>query len=284
MAAIRVSNLEILKSGATVVLTAVECLKPGQKACAADSNGNIGAGNRGTNNFGTNNVGNDNIGNANVGNANWGNNNKGTGNRCFNKTGDRKIFGAVSSGKIPVAYVVTTGGYTPYSITCNLYSNVFFKLATTSDSSPTSAVSTITGDPQYETIVPKFVFGSATILSSAGNINEIVPLTVVNSPSPPPMSFPPPPPALGPITGSVKKSGNDFSFSIKFGSVVPNYIAIAFFTGDDALAEVGGRSYSGSTTNFTMQLAADKELLVSYAQVVGVTYGGDTTNALNLNW
>ncbi|RMZ53360.1 hypothetical protein APUTEX25_004848, partial [Auxenochlorella protothecoides] len=64
---------------------------PGQKACTADSDGNIGAGNKGKNNFGTKNDGNNNIGNANVGNANWGNNNKGTGNRCFNKTGDRKI-------------------------------------------------------------------------------------------------------------------------------------------------------------------------------------------------
>ncbi len=62
MAAIRVSNLEILSARTTEVLTAVECLKPGQKACTADSDGNIGAGNKGKNNFGTKNVGNNNIG------------------------------------------------------------------------------------------------------------------------------------------------------------------------------------------------------------------------------
>ena len=62
MPAIRVRNLEILKSGATVVLTAVECLTPGKKACTADVNGNIGSGNKGKHNFGTKNVGNNNIG------------------------------------------------------------------------------------------------------------------------------------------------------------------------------------------------------------------------------
>ncbi len=57
MSAIRMSNLEILKRRSTEVLTTVECLKPGQKACLADSDGNIGSGNRGKNNFGTNNIG-----------------------------------------------------------------------------------------------------------------------------------------------------------------------------------------------------------------------------------
>ncbi|KAL6776071.1 hypothetical protein ACKKBG_A19695 [Auxenochlorella protothecoides x Auxenochlorella symbiontica] len=90
MPAIRVRNLEILKSGATLVLTAVECLKPGQKACTADSNGNIGSGNKGKNNFGTKNVGDDNIGSSNVGTANWGYNNEGTSHHCFNMSGNRK--------------------------------------------------------------------------------------------------------------------------------------------------------------------------------------------------
>ncbi|KAL6778671.1 hypothetical protein ACKKBF_B15685 [Auxenochlorella protothecoides x Auxenochlorella symbiontica] len=61
MAAIRVSTLEILESRSTKILLAVECLKMGQKACTADSNGIFGPGNRGKNNFGTKNVGNDNI-------------------------------------------------------------------------------------------------------------------------------------------------------------------------------------------------------------------------------
>ncbi|KAL6767925.1 hypothetical protein ACKKBF_B37130 [Auxenochlorella protothecoides x Auxenochlorella symbiontica] len=92
MSAIRVSTLEIMTPRSTEILVAVECLKAGQKACTADSNGNIGSGNKGKNNFGTNNVGDDNIGNSNVGTANWGDANKGKGNRCFNKTGDRKII------------------------------------------------------------------------------------------------------------------------------------------------------------------------------------------------
>ncbi|KAL6770758.1 hypothetical protein ACKKBF_B40670 [Auxenochlorella protothecoides x Auxenochlorella symbiontica] len=92
MSAIRVSNLEILSARSTLILTAVECLKPGQKACLADSNGNIGSDNKGKNNFGTKNTGSDNIGNSNAGNANWGNNNNGMGNRCFNKTGITKVI------------------------------------------------------------------------------------------------------------------------------------------------------------------------------------------------
>ncbi|KAL6776975.1 hypothetical protein ACKKBF_B40395 [Auxenochlorella protothecoides x Auxenochlorella symbiontica] len=91
LSAVRLTPLGIVTPRSTKILVAVECLKPGQKACTADSNGNIGSGNKGKNNFGTENVGNDNIGNANVGTANWGNNNKGTSNRCFNKTGNRKI-------------------------------------------------------------------------------------------------------------------------------------------------------------------------------------------------
>ncbi|KFM23368.1 hypothetical protein F751_1064 [Auxenochlorella protothecoides] len=62
MSTIRVSNFAILSDRSTEILTAVECLKPGQKACSADSDGNIGSGNRGKNNFGTNNIGNSNIG------------------------------------------------------------------------------------------------------------------------------------------------------------------------------------------------------------------------------
>ncbi|KAL6766732.1 hypothetical protein ACKKBG_A37130 [Auxenochlorella protothecoides x Auxenochlorella symbiontica] len=89
MSAVRVSTLDIVTPRSTEILVAVECLKAGQKACTADSSGNIGSGNKGKNNFGTGNVGDDNIGNSNVGTANWGDANKGKGNRCFNKTGDQ---------------------------------------------------------------------------------------------------------------------------------------------------------------------------------------------------
>ncbi|RMZ57432.1 hypothetical protein APUTEX25_004266, partial [Auxenochlorella protothecoides] len=91
MDAVRMSTAELVTPRSTKVIVAVECLKPGQTACTADSSGNIGSGNRGKRNFGTNNVGDDNIGNRNTGSSNWGDNNKGTSNRCFDKVGDRKV-------------------------------------------------------------------------------------------------------------------------------------------------------------------------------------------------
>ncbi|KAL6775807.1 hypothetical protein ACKKBG_A18565 [Auxenochlorella protothecoides x Auxenochlorella symbiontica] len=127
MPAIRVRNLEILKSGATKILVAVECLKPGQKACTADGNGNIGSGNKGKNNFGAKNVGNNNIGNSNVGNANWGNNNEG--NPHHRPRGRATIeFSNPVDGKVAVKVVLTTDGYVPYTITADLYSASFDNL------------------------------------------------------------------------------------------------------------------------------------------------------------
>ncbi|RMZ55799.1 hypothetical protein APUTEX25_005840 [Auxenochlorella protothecoides] len=129
MPAIRVRNLEILNSGATLVLTAVECLKPGKKACTADGNGNIGSGNKGKNNFGTKNVGNNNIGNSNRGNANRGNNNEGTGHHCFNMSGSRKNlkatveFSAASSDSVDITCAVTTVGYVPNFMKWGLYTS-----------------------------------------------------------------------------------------------------------------------------------------------------------------
>ncbi|KFM29297.1 hypothetical protein F751_5735 [Auxenochlorella protothecoides] len=61
MSAIRVSTLEIMTPRSTEILVAVECLKAGQKACTADSNGNIGSDNKGRNNFCTKNIADDNI-------------------------------------------------------------------------------------------------------------------------------------------------------------------------------------------------------------------------------
>ncbi|KAL6771046.1 hypothetical protein ACKKBF_B40760 [Auxenochlorella protothecoides x Auxenochlorella symbiontica] len=61
MEAVRMSTAELVTPRSTKVIVAVECLKPGQTACKADSSGNIGSGNRGKRNFGTNNVGDDNI-------------------------------------------------------------------------------------------------------------------------------------------------------------------------------------------------------------------------------
>ncbi|RMZ53279.1 hypothetical protein APUTEX25_005268, partial [Auxenochlorella protothecoides] len=59
--AVRLNPLGIVTPRSTEIIVAVECLKAGQKACTADSNGNIGSGNKGKNNFGTKNVGDDNI-------------------------------------------------------------------------------------------------------------------------------------------------------------------------------------------------------------------------------
>lgn len=60
--AINMSPLKIVKARSTEILVGVECLKAGQKACTADSRGNIGTGNKGKDNFGRNNVGDHNIG------------------------------------------------------------------------------------------------------------------------------------------------------------------------------------------------------------------------------
>ncbi|KAL6780848.1 hypothetical protein ACKKBG_A08695 [Auxenochlorella protothecoides x Auxenochlorella symbiontica] len=61
VSAVRLQSLEIVTPLSTEILVAVECLKAGQKACAADSDGNIGSDNKGKNNFGTKNNGDDNI-------------------------------------------------------------------------------------------------------------------------------------------------------------------------------------------------------------------------------
>ncbi|KAL6767021.1 hypothetical protein ACKKBG_A38255 [Auxenochlorella protothecoides x Auxenochlorella symbiontica] len=62
VSAIRMSPFEVIKARSTKILVAVECLKTGQKACAADKKGNIGTGNTGKNNFGDYNDGDNNIG------------------------------------------------------------------------------------------------------------------------------------------------------------------------------------------------------------------------------
>ncbi|KAL6766646.1 hypothetical protein ACKKBG_A36830 [Auxenochlorella protothecoides x Auxenochlorella symbiontica] len=87
--AIKMSPFQVIKERSTRILVAVECLKAGQKACTADTEGNIGTGNKGKNNFGNYNEGNNNIGSYNKGNLNWGLNNKGTNLRCNDAVGKR---------------------------------------------------------------------------------------------------------------------------------------------------------------------------------------------------
>ncbi|RMZ53059.1 hypothetical protein APUTEX25_001178, partial [Auxenochlorella protothecoides] len=60
--AINLTPFATVKACSTEILVGVECLKPGQTACTADANGNIGTGNKGKDNFGSNNVGDHNIG------------------------------------------------------------------------------------------------------------------------------------------------------------------------------------------------------------------------------
>ncbi|KAL6770200.1 hypothetical protein ACKKBG_A33985 [Auxenochlorella protothecoides x Auxenochlorella symbiontica] len=148
MSAIRVSNLEILSARSTVILAAVECLKPGQKACLADSNGNIGSGNKGKNNFGTKNVGNDIIGNSNLGTANWGNNNDGKGDRCCNKIGDRKFptTFVTTSTQPPLSAFATTSTKPPFSTAFTTFTQPALPIAsTTSTHKPSSTTGAYDG-------------------------------------------------------------------------------------------------------------------------------------------
>ncbi|KAL6771503.1 hypothetical protein ACKKBG_A26640 [Auxenochlorella protothecoides x Auxenochlorella symbiontica] len=88
--AINLTPFATVKACSTEILVGVECLKPGQTACTADANGNIGTGNKGKDNFGSNNVGDHNIGTTNSENYIWANNNTEYGLRRNDATGTRK--------------------------------------------------------------------------------------------------------------------------------------------------------------------------------------------------
>lgn len=67
VSAVSIEPFKVLLPRSTQIILTVECLKPGQTACKADSKGNIGTGNDGKNNFGDYNIGDNNIG------GRWGN-------------------------------------------------------------------------------------------------------------------------------------------------------------------------------------------------------------------
>lgn len=90
--AINLTPFATVKACSTEILVGVECLKPGQTACTADANGNIGTGNKGKDNFGSNNVGDHNIGTTNSENYIWANNNTEYGLRRNDATGTRKVL------------------------------------------------------------------------------------------------------------------------------------------------------------------------------------------------
>ncbi|KFM25696.1 hypothetical protein F751_2538 [Auxenochlorella protothecoides] len=175
MDAVRMSTAELVTPRSTKVIVAVECLKPGQTACTADSSGNIGSGNRGKRNFGTNNVGDDNIGSS-----NWGDNNKGTSNRCFDKVGDRKVVndckltefllpsptGTMTWNGLKFNYAIDTGSYIASSLTLVTFASDNTVLGTYA-AKPTSTVTerTATALP----VVAK-LFAYAKGFSKAGSV------------------------------------------------------------------------------------------------------------------
>ncbi|KAL6778688.1 hypothetical protein ACKKBF_B40205 [Auxenochlorella protothecoides x Auxenochlorella symbiontica] len=61
VSAVSIEPFKVLLPRSTQIILTVECLKPGQTACKADSKGNIGTGNDGKNNFGDYNIGDNNI-------------------------------------------------------------------------------------------------------------------------------------------------------------------------------------------------------------------------------
>lgn len=67
--AVSLANSEICSAATCQVLVGLECLPRGQKACTADSLGNIGRSNIGWENFGVGNVGYKNIGTSNADSA-----------------------------------------------------------------------------------------------------------------------------------------------------------------------------------------------------------------------
>ncbi|RMZ57509.1 hypothetical protein APUTEX25_003752, partial [Auxenochlorella protothecoides] len=329
VSAIRVSNHEILSDRSTEIL-----------ACTADSNGNIGTGNKGKNNFGTKNVGNSNIGehglacafaskmcrataiftetdskvnwccplagNSNVGAANWGNNNKGTGNRCFNKTGDRKILNDCSLqeicnyawvlsflpppaknvpkyGLVDMTCVVTTPGYIPNYLTCNLYTYLPALLFATTYPSPSSSVTPIESKSLSVKIMKEYPLGSALVYTQGSTLKEVVPLVLLN-PSPPPPGAAPPPPRFGAVSGTVSRTGSNFAFSLTITSFSPNIIYFALFTTDDAIIQNDFTYKRVPPYKATMTLDASSAALASYAQVVAVKIGQGSTSALTVRW
>lgn len=77
VSAVSIEPFKVLLPRSTQIILTVECLKPGQTACKADSKGNIGTGNDGKNNFGDYNIGDNNIG------GRWGNGIDWVGGECL---------------------------------------------------------------------------------------------------------------------------------------------------------------------------------------------------------
>ncbi|KAL6770125.1 hypothetical protein ACKKBG_A33700 [Auxenochlorella protothecoides x Auxenochlorella symbiontica] len=217
MDAVRMSTAELVTPRSTKVIVAVECLKPGQTACTADSSGNIGSGNRGKRNFGTNNVGDDNIGNRNTGSSNWGDNNKGTSNRCFDKVGDRKV---VNDCKL-TEFLLSTSQAVPSLTQAVTY-------ITQALPSPTQAVAS---PPQKVASPSKALSPPTKAIAFPAQANPS-PAQANSSPaqavSPPTQAVPPPTQAVPPSTQAVPPSTQAVPPSTQ--AVPPSTQAVAFPT------------------------------------------------------
>ncbi|KAL6776973.1 hypothetical protein ACKKBF_B40390 [Auxenochlorella protothecoides x Auxenochlorella symbiontica] len=242
MTAIRVSTLEILESRSTNILLAVECLKMGQKTCAADSNENIGSGKKGKNNFGTSNIGNENIGNANVSTANWGNNNNGTGNRCFNKHGKRKPLSPPAEKGPSSAKTLTFSQPTSFA-TSHPSTKPIASISTT------TCIRHTTVERSYRWEVQRHVCFYH---------------------------------AFGFISGSVTRADQTFTFSVTLGSVVPDALFYAFFTTDGTVVQNIMSQDTGNPSTMVLKLDASVVPFVAYAQVVALKFSGGSSNALTL--
>ncbi|RMZ53058.1 hypothetical protein APUTEX25_001177 [Auxenochlorella protothecoides] len=189
MSAIRVSTLEIMTPRSTEILVAVECLKAGQKACTADSNGNIGSDNKGRNNFCTKNIGDDNI----------------------------VEFSAPSDSRVDITMVITTTGYTATDIGCKLLSANFTLLTIGLGSPPISTVTTIKPTAEMGCASTEYKVGSVYTVNEHQDLPGVAPLTLL-FPSPPTPGPFPPPPSFGPITGTVSYKDGTFTFTMSTGN------------------------------------------------------------------
>ncbi|KAL6771584.1 hypothetical protein ACKKBG_A26970 [Auxenochlorella protothecoides x Auxenochlorella symbiontica] len=211
----------------------MECLKPGQKACTADGNGNLGSGNNGNNKFGTNNVGNIDVGISNEGTANRGNNKKGTSNRCFNKLG---IVTSSTTGACSGSFIFspTTRKEAPLFLQGSPHH--LFPKGPSSIPVPSSHNSAVLhmGRLTLRASLPPVV--TSLTLSYEETLSEVVPLTLLNPSPPPPGAYPPPP---------------------LFGSIT-----------DGAVIEGTNAPYAENPTTWTKELLGTKAQFASHAQAV----------------
>ncbi|KFM24958.1 hypothetical protein F751_1837 [Auxenochlorella protothecoides] len=253
--AVRLNPLGIVTPRSTEIIVAVECLKAGQKACTADSNGNIGSGNKGKNNFGTKNVGDDNIG---------------------------TVEFTIVDSSVDVTFVVTAVGYIPSGIRCSLYS-ANFTLLTYGAVAASSMVTTINNNGEMDYVFLYYSIGSVLAFINREDLNDVAPLTLLNPPSPS-SDPPPPPPSFGTITGSITYSTPRFTFTVSTGVSAADTLYYAFFSANGGLVESGSETPDSADYTWTSSLHPSQLPFVAYAQVVAESSTRGLSSALTLNW